>query len=46
MLAIKYNRDSKDCAKLMGDYWEGMKTGVDFLPVKGRQSSYLIAGGK
>ena len=27
MMAIKYKKDSKDCAKLMGEYWDGIKTG-------------------
>ena len=30
----------------MGSFWDGMKTGNDLLPEKGRHESYLIAGGK
>ena len=36
MMAIKYKEEAKDCAKLVGDYWEGMKSGVDSYPAKGR----------
>lgn len=29
----------------MGDYWEGMRTGNDDYPARGRNMSYFIAGG-
>jgi len=43
MMAIKYK--TKHVAKLMGDFWEGMKSGIDDYPTRGRFSSYFIAGG-
>lgn len=29
----------------MGDYWEGMRSGSNDYPARGRNSSYFIAGG-
>ena len=43
---MKNKRDGKDYADLYGDYWDGIKTGVDDYPILGRQKKYQIAGGK
>ena len=45
LMALKYGKDAKHVAKLIGDYWEGMKSGSNDYPAKGRNSSYFIAGG-
>jgi len=44
-MTLRYGRDAKHDAKLMGDYWEGMRSGSNDYPARGRNSSYFIAGG-
>ena len=34
--AIKNDRKGKDCAGLYGDFWDGIKSGEDNYPSKGR----------
>ena len=46
LMNLRYGRDRKHVAKLMGDYWEGMKSGSNDYPAKGRNTSYFIAGGR
>jgi len=41
-MSIKNNRLGKDSAGLYNDYWEGMKSGNDGYPEKGRHKSYPI----
>ena len=46
LMALKYGNDARHVAKLMGDYWEGMRSGSNDYPERGRNTSYFIAGGK
>ena len=43
--AINNKRQRNDSSSLYEEYWEGMRTGIDGYPIKGRFNKYLIAGG-
>ena len=44
-MSINNKREGNDIAGLYSDHWEGIRSGNDEYPKKGRHDSYLVAGG-